>query len=322
MRSTSLLSEECAVNRLSDAMSLLPEKLRKEAKFIALLLEIQKGNIEYIFRQINKNNIEKAFKIIEISILIRPLETENFLTLISLISSNFNVENLPYSSDYFRSLLIARGILPHPNDGKEYNEAFAKFAKGSIEEAIREDNVEQFYRLVSDISFNAKNKVDICYLRECESYMQLIAYFGAVNCFRQAIMNDAFDLDGIAKCAIAGGSNEIVRILEQKGISFDNCFNIGVKYHRVELCDWLLMHAECERFDLSSSLEYFNYPAFFFVVIKEKLFNEALHIVSKKGHIEVVKYLIEQCHANVEAKDDDGDTPFTLKDDNSNCCRI
>ena len=35
-----------------------------------------------------------------------------------------------------------------------------------------------------------------------------------------------------------------------------------------------------------------------------------LHIASEEGYIEVVKYLIEQCHANVEAKDNYGRTPL------------
>ena len=44
-------------------------------------------------------------------------------------------------------------------------------------------------------------------------------------------MNDAFDLKNISMYAIAGGNNEIVRILEQKGISFE----VGVKYHGMRL---------------------------------------------------------------------------------------
>ena len=57
--------------------------------------------------------------------------------------------------------------------------------------------------------------------------------FGAENCFRQAIMNDSFDIDEISKFAIAGGSNEIVRIPElimderikrKKEIQLDNVY--------------------------------------------------------------------------------------------------
>ena len=38
---------------------------------------------------------------------------------------------------------------------------------------------------------------------------------------------------------------------------------------------------------------------------------------SRNGHLEVVKYLVEKCHANVEAKDNDGCTPlrFALRHD-------
>jgi ankyrin repeat protein len=137
-------------------------------------------------------------------------------------------------------------------------------------------------------------------MKECETYMQLIAYFGAVNCFKQAIMNDAFDIKYISKYAIAGGNNEIVRILEQKGILFDNCFEIGVKYHRMDLCDWLLTHAKCEPISLPKSMEYFNYPAFFFMMNNLKLFDSALSIAINWRNTSIVKYLFEHCHAEVE----------------------
>jgi hypothetical protein len=80
-------------------------------------------------------------------------------------------------------------------------------------------------------------------MRWCRSYIQLIC----------------------SKYAIAGGNNEIVRILEQKkGISFDDCFAVGVlKYYRMDLCDWLLMLMKNEPLCLLKSLEYFNYAAFF-----------------------------------------------------------
>jgi ankyrin repeat protein len=304
------ITENRTVKLLSDSEELMPENIKKETKFVDLIVRVSKENVESVFKQITEDKVNKACEIIDFSVDIRPLEIENFLTLVSLISSKFGVDNLPYFSDYFWSLLIARGVLPPLNGEEEYNEPFTEFAKGSIEHSIREDNVEQFSKLISDPSFNAKNKVNFgsvnrgdSMLNECESYMQLITFCGAVNCFRQAIMNDAFDLKCVSEYAIAGGSNEIVRILEQKGISFDNCFEVGVNYHRMDLCDWLLMHTKCESIDLLSSLEYFNYPSFFFTMINENSFNIALSIASGKNDISLVKYLIEQCHVDVEAKD-------------------
>jgi hypothetical protein len=267
---------------LSDAEGLMPENIKKEAKFVELFVGIKKENVEGVFGQINEDNVQKACKIITFSADIRPLEVESLSTLVSLILSKFNVGS------------IGQTI-------QAYCDSFTKFVSGGIKRAIREDNIEQFCEFISDPSFDAKEFVHFDsgktynYKEErCESYMQLIAYFGAVKCFKQAIMNDAFDLDGISNFAVAGGSNEIVRILEQKGISFDNCFEVGVRFHRMDLCDWLLMHTKCESISLSSSLKYFNYHAFIFTFNKKKSFKDALFAASENGHIEVVKYLIEQ----------------------------
>jgi hypothetical protein len=81
----------------------MPENIKKEKEFVELLLGINKENIEFIFRQIDENSANKAIEIVEFSILIRPLETENLLTLISLISSKFGVVNLPNPSRRFTS---------------------------------------------------------------------------------------------------------------------------------------------------------------------------------------------------------------------------
>jgi hypothetical protein len=167
------------------------------------------------------------------------------------------------------------------------------FATGSIEQAIKDDNIELFCELITDPSFDVNNGINFNSDTHSKSYMRLIALYGAVNGFRQAIMNETFDLKDISEYAI----------IEQEGIYFDNCLEIGVKYHRMDKCDWLLMHTKCESIDLSSSLEYFNFPAFFFTVINDMSFNEALIIASNKGKIEVIKYLIEQCNANVEEKE-------------------
>ena len=62
---------------------------------------------------------------------------------------------------------------------------------------------------------------------------------------------------------------EIVRILEQKGVLFDNCFETAVRYHRDELCDWLLTKYRCEEFGIAKAVEYHNIKGFFF--FKENL---------------------------------------------------
>jgi ankyrin repeat protein len=289
-----LILEDRTVKLLSEAESLMPERTQSINKFIEMIIGLNEESVESVFRQIDEDNVKKVCGLIRFSIEIRPLEVDSFLTLVSLISSKFKVNFLSKDSYFPHSLLEQRGTLPH-------NGIFKKLATRSIEQVIREDNVEQFCNLISDPSFNAKSKVNLgpidkrsFLMFERRSYMQLIAYFGAVKCFRQAIMNDDFDLNYISKYAIAGGNNEIVRILEQKGISFDSCFDVAVKYHRMDLCDWLLMHTKCESISLSTSMQYFNYPSFFFTMINEKSFNDALSIAMEKRNIDVIKYLFEQ----------------------------
>ncbi len=37
-----------------------------------------------------------------------------------------------------------------------------------------------------------------------------------------------------------------------------------------------------------------------------------LHIASRSDKLDIVKYLIEECHVNPEEKDNEGDTPFDI----------
>ena len=61
-----------------------------------------------------------------------------------------------------------------------------------------------------------------------------------------------------------GGNINIVQVLNQNGIVFDNCFCIAIQYHQYALCDWLLIHNECDKVELINCLEYYNYPAFLY----------------------------------------------------------
>ena len=85
----------------------------------------------------------------------------------------------------------------------------------------------------------AVSKSRVMYSRTKFTYLQLMALFGSLNCFKYAISTDAYDINDIAKYAVAGGNKEIIHILGQN-VSFDSCFEVSVKYHRYEVSDWLL----------------------------------------------------------------------------------
>ena len=64
-----------------------------------------------------------------------------------------------------------------------------------------------------------------------------MSFFGSVKCFKYAILNYEYNLKNVQKYAIAGGNSEIIHILENRGVSFDNCFGVSSKFYRNDLCD-------------------------------------------------------------------------------------
>ena len=117
--------------------------------------------------------------------------------------------------------------------------------------------------------------------------------------------------------AIAGGNSEIVRLCEQKGISFEGCLNVSVSYHHFNLFEWLNQHFDFNDISLPDCIACDNEPIFYLhvsrggnVEAKDKYENTPLICASENDNLDVVKYLVEQCHANVEAKNIDGYTPL------------
>ena len=77
-------------------------------------------------------------------------------------------------------------------------------------------DVAEFTRLSAKSSFDTNAKIGGFY------YIQLMAVFGSINCFKHAISTNLYSLDDIARYAFTGENMEIIHILEQKGVSFDN----------------------------------------------------------------------------------------------------
>ena len=109
------------------------------------------------------------------------------------------------------------------------------------------------------------------------------------------------------KFAVAGGNNEIIHLCEQKGLQFDDCLFISSLYHRFEIFEWLNTHFEYEEIILSELIKYYNEPLFYMysllgsnVEAKDNYGRTPINWASLNGRLEVVKYLYETCHANIE----------------------
>ena len=103
---------------------------------------------------------------------------------------------------------------------------------------IINDDVNEFIGLSSDAGFEPNKDLFSKF-----SYIHLMALSGVVKCFKHAISKNLYDLKGIALYAILGGNMEIIHILEQNGISFNDVIALA-PVCRPELFDWSLNHYE------------------------------------------------------------------------------
>ena len=333
--------------------SFVPEEYRKNDELIESILNINKDNVTAVFEGIQPEQVKTAYKIIESVIEIRPLQVENLLSLFSLLAEKHGYEK-EIMPGKIEKLLVKKGIIPNDREfdqSKEIDEILYGPKFGKIENAIKEDNLESFIEFSTEPTFDPTHTItfnDLFYSYDYAlansfnnssfSYVQLMAFFGSVKCFKHAILTGDFDLKDIQNYAIAGGNTEIIHIIENKGISFDNCFGFASKLYRNELCDWLLLHYKCEMIGLPNIV---NYKLTFFLINNtnwkkeidhsEELFecyqldhdffiylNEILHIKYNssfydaiyEGNLELVKCLYETGHVEVDEKDEEKTTPI------------
>ena len=258
---------------------------------------------------------------------IRPKERESIMFLINAIIERFGSIQKDDLNYVLKDMLQVKGIIP--KDKYFQNEHVFDFAeKGTVGRAIFDDDVESLTKLLSTQTKEESRKminINTFFLRvQDPSPLECSALFGSVKCFKYLMMNEEDIKEDTCKFAIAGGNIEIVHLCEQKGMTFEGCLNVSVNYHRFDLFEWLDSHFHTEYIELSNCIFYQNEPIFYFNVSRganvEENYNSygktALIAASEEGHLEVVKYLVEQCHANVEAKDNDGYTPLIRASEN------
>jgi ankyrin repeat protein len=315
---------------IAEVKSSMSDGLKSESELIEKIFEIRNETVEEIFDDINQKNARSIITVIKHALLIRPNKTEPLLTLLCLLLKRYSY-TMSFN-EYIDALLDFKGIKKWNTQGNP-KDLVDIFSAGSIGRSIIEFNIDDFIQLTSDPSFDPKEKIKtkkylnwryedpittVCDDKEV-SYAQIMALFSSKKCFRYAVSAGGYDMDGIAKYAVAGGDIEIIHILEQSGVSFDNCFETAVKFHREDVCDWLLTHYKCEEICASSAIEYHNINVFMFLILNGIGSNDiggCLIEASSNGHLEVVKYLYEECHANVEAKNNKGYTPIIYASQN------
>lgn len=170
---------------------------------------------------------------------------------------------------------------------------------------IRKNEVVEFQKLHSQTNFSVDMKVNSSYenrqfAEEAPTLIEYAALFGSVEVFKYLLLNDAQVTSNLPKYAVSGGSYEIIHILEQKGVKFDNeeSLNAAILHHRNELVHYIVDNLEVEYSieSLNTSLKVYNLSIFFEIL---KKFDEMPVFVKPKmnlisfsvqcGFIDIVK---------------------------------
>ena len=186
------------------------------------------------------------------------------------------------------------------------------FDNNSLEYFILKDDFDKFLNFfVENPTLNSKTyECNVSLFGENDKFIQsrridmisLASLYGSITIFKNLFLNDCIPSNKttLAHMAIAGGDFEIIHILEQIGVPFQNCFNTSVIYNRYDISDWLLTNYNItDMLTPSDCLLYFNYPAFFYSYLNGNnitRFNalSLLQIVISQGNLIAAKFINER----------------------------
>ena len=132
--------------------------------------------------------------------------------------------------------------------------------------------------------------------------LKFIAFYGSVKSFKYFLLNDAEISSNLNKYAIAGGNLEIIHIVEQRGIKFDNCLTTSIIFHHNSIANWLMDNYECETIKFETALEAYNFQVFLFLYYNccdpsreipiDKTYYLQTHILSDSYILPIIDFLI------------------------------
>ena len=154
------------------------------------------------------------------------------------------------------------------------------------------------------------------------SLIRICCLFGSVNCFKYLIMNNC-SIDKTSKDSIKGGNNEIIQILNQKSVNFNNCFTVSVEFHRYSISDWLLLNFNCESVSLPNCISFYNFEAFLFFLYNGHPIDEidenqrtAFYYCCANGFESLCQFMLSN-GVNIESQDKDLNKPLHVACENN-----
>ena len=157
--------------------------------------------------------------------------------------------------------LNLRGLVENSRMKELFELSTLDFPEESIGKAIVNDNVYSFSK-----NFSWRECISIKTLLAVRKFtpLQMCAYLGSIKCFKFAVMNEQEPDAETIKCVVAGGNEEIARIIINKGIIFSNYGVTCVQFHRPYMYSFLCSLYGSDVIDLEVCLCSFNYVFFYY----------------------------------------------------------
>ena len=193
------------------------------------------------------------------------------------------------------------------------------YQPNTVEYFIKEDDIDSFQDFVTN-----QYEYDMDSIHNLEtnqpphfvawdtkiSLLNLAAFYGSIQIFKYLFMNNCKTSPDTFAYAISSGVMEIIHICEQKSLPLRNSLKVSVQFHQKEITEWIILNYGFEEVSLWDCINYHNYEAFFYYCMNIKNHHESsfngrtpLSLACEKGHLCVVKYLIEKQNARKESRD-------------------
>lgn len=236
------------------------EYVKKVGDLQQILYDLEEANFEESIYQINNLGSTSSSMALDLArnthkILTSFMQKQSlFNRLLSRLMQQYSLETQTQVREHLHSSRI-KYFLDIQSDSDFLNDFY------SFRKMISNDNVEELKQAFISPDFdinqiqilNAWKLVEIpLYNFERMTLIEYAALYGSIACFRFLYINNAElnrkveKYDGyyesyMINMAVAGGNVEIIQILEQAGIIPDeSCFEFAIRFHRVEIFDWLV----------------------------------------------------------------------------------
>jgi len=211
--------------------------------------------------------------------------------------------------------------------------------KHSTQWAIFYDQIDKLQEIASTPGFNPNHVFDDMVFEKSTmiqaqpNLVQYAALFGSIDCFKYLFLNhcELHSKDrwsqSLASFAVAGGNMDIIHILLQKNISFDDTLEAAIEFRQYEVFHWLFDELS-SRMDkkylleesLSFSCIYNNLYVTDFIFSNglspnctlQSIEWSPLHFGLVHSHISVVIYLLSIPEFNTNIRDKAGETPLVF----------